>query len=130
MPLDRRISELTDKMLGGSSDTDPHPGKIMKVKAAEISVLMPFGVYAVERLHPGFVAHQHELAAAGKALCSYLEIIRKAGPVVTEVEHQDLMDCMVRHHVLSEIAQIHSTPKDHLCIHLTVRTGGASVQPW
>ena len=130
MPSDRRITQLTDKMLGGPSATAPHPGKIMKVKAAEVSVLLPFAVHAIEVLHPGHVAHENEVVGAGKAVCLYLETVRAAGAIVTESEHQQLMDCMVRHHVLSEIAHINPSPKDHLCIHLTVRTGGASWQPW
>ena len=130
VPNDRRITELTEKMLGGSSSVTPHPGHLMKVKAAEVSVLLPFAVHAILVLHPGQLTNGNELAEAGKALCRYLDIVREAGANVTVEEHNQLMDCMVRRHVLAELAAVHPSPKYHLCIHLTARIGGSLMRSW
>ena len=72
IPHDRRISELTLKMIGGATDVIPHPGNLMKVNAAEVGVLLEFGVHGLVELHPGKISYGNDLAAAGKCLARYL----------------------------------------------------------
>jgi hypothetical protein len=125
VPADRRISELTVKMLGpqgGASAIVLHTGTIMKVKAAEIALLLPFALTVLQRhRHAMHMDRFGELYAAGVALADYCDTIRYAGMMPTLAERHSLMHDMTRHLLNAERALIKFTPKHHLVMHLTFR---------
>ena len=121
VPHDRRITELTPKMLGGAcEDGEDHPGGLMKLKAAQCGRLLCFGVACLDR-HVG-VAYRGDLIKGGQALVEYLDIVRAAGPVPTDAQCRTLTRLVVEHMLASQRACIHFVPKHHLMMHLTTRT--------
>ena len=119
---DRRISELTLKMIGGTPDAIPHPGSLMKVKAAEVGILLEFCVHGLVELHPGTIPYADELTAAGRCLSRYLEVIREAGPILSREEREELMETYIKHCIHCQTALVHFVPTHHLIVHLTFRT--------
>ena len=86
VPHDRRVSELTSKMVShGGVDGEMHKGGLATLKAAEVSVMMHFAVFALEQ-YPGAAAYHEELLSTGRALCDVLSVIHSAGPIPTDVE--------------------------------------------
>ena len=122
MPHDRRIRELTLKMIGGATDVIPHPGNLMKVKAAEVGVLLEFGVHGLVELHPGKNPYGDDLVGGGKCLARYLEVIREAGTILSREQREELMDNYIKHCIHCQTALVHFVPKHHLIIHLTFWT--------
>ena len=121
VPHDRRICELTAKMLGGSSaDCTLHSGHIMKVKASECGVLLGFGVGCLEK-HVG-IPYREDLLLGGRALLEYLDLVRTTGSQPTGVQCNRMTSLVVEHLLCSERALIHFSPKHHLLFHLARRT--------
>ena len=122
VPHDRRVSELTPKLLAHVGvDYGPHQGGLAPLKAAEVSVIMHFAVFALES-YPAAAAYHDELLSAGRALCDLLSAIHSAGPIPTHLETEYMFDSMVQHLVSAEAALIHMVPKHHLSLHLICRT--------
>ena len=122
VPHDRRVSELTPKMLAHVGvDYGPHQGGLATLTAAEVSVIMHVAVFALER-YPAAAAHYDELLSAGRALCDLLSATHSAGPIPTHLETEYMFDSMVRHLVSVEAAFIHMVPKHHLSLHLICST--------
>ena len=121
VPHDRRISELTPKMVPcGNHELANHPGELMKVKAAELGMLLPFCCKLL-RSH-ALPEIGTELLAAGEAIIKYLDVIRGAGSVLTRSEAQQAIDAYVEHCVLCDACGVHFVPKHHLMLHQCMRT--------
>ena len=112
------VSDITPKMIGaaGANPMD-HKGCLMKVKAAETSILMGFALHAL-RTHN---LNQPQLIAAGEALSNYLLVMHSADAVPSNTDCRLLMDHMITHLVLCEGAHVHYAPKHHLCVEMTFR---------
>jgi hypothetical protein len=125
IPQDRRIGDLTIAMLGEDKGCSfggltPHPGCMLKTKAAETGLLMEWGI----QLLKGYTgaAFREELLVAGEALLEWLETIR-ASPLNVPLESQQRMaDCAVRHLAMCERAMVTFVPKCHFFAHLCHRT--------
>ena len=118
IPNDRQLPELTATMIG-LTDEDCHPGGAMKLKAAEVSTLIGFGIILLQRYD---VEHRGALEVAGTALQDYFGRTRSAGIVVSASELQGMMDAMQLHLLASEKAMVAFVPKHHLTAHLVSRT--------
>ena len=103
----------------GAAGQNPikHIGCLMKVKAAETSVLMGFALHALQ-IHN---LNEPELCAAGEALTNYLFVMHGADAVPSPTECRLLMDHMQTHLLLCEAANVRYSPKHHLCIEMTFR---------
>ena len=121
VPPGRRLGDLTTKMLGNEAKgLAAHPGCELKVKAAEVHVLMEWAMVLLQK-HMQVVPFGPDLLVAGRALQEYLRIVKSAGPVLTQREHQDLMDTTIRHLTAAERALIHEVPKYHMWAHSSRR---------
>ena len=134
VPADRRLSDLTFSMLGKSRpgpEIGPRHGCPMSCKAAETGVLMDFAVATLSRHRRRMPASSYpeELLCAGRAMQSYLGVIRTAGSIVSSGEQEDLVHFMRAHLVNARLADIHFVPKHHLWVHLTLRTNKTSCLP-
>ena len=118
IPHDRRVTDITPKMIGaaGANSID-HKGCLMKVKAAETSILMGFALHALKTHN----LNQPQLTAAGEALSTYLLVMHSADAVPSNTDCRLLMDHMITHLVLCEGAHVHYAPKHHLCVEMTYR---------
>ena len=121
IPHDRRVSDITPKMLhGGTTGAHFVAGCPMHCKAAEVAILMPFVVNLLQR-HPGVLEHGAALIEAGSVLCQFNELVHSSGAVISTLQQQTLMNLMQRHMVLCGVLKIHYVPKHHLAIHLVAR---------
>ena len=120
VPLNRRISEITLGMLGGGTPDVEHTGSLMKTKAAEVSSLMHFAVYTLNR-HAGM--GQPHLVGAGTALCRLHDTMKNADDIPTRAECQRMVDLYQEHLVLCDGCGIGFAPKHHLAVHLFARVG-------
>ena len=124
VPANRRIGELTLKMVGnslGANNEHLHPGTNVNLKAAEMGLMLKFCVDEVQRSGRRLKFYD-ELLAAGQSLVTWLAIIHEAPLVMQPAQLQALMDSAVRHLVHCERCRISFAPKHHLFIHLTART--------
>ena len=123
MPHERRLGCLTWKMLGGECEHAAHPGRAIKLKAAETATMLEF---AIDRLtvYKENVAHHAPLLNAGEAMLKWIKTCRTARTRLTPQEYQILLDNCNRFLCSCDAAGIASTPKFHLFGHLTARRGG------
>ena len=97
----------------------PHPGCVMKTKAAETMIVVDWAIDLLDR-YTGIPFHA-EMKAAGKALQKWMNIIRSSPTNLSVEDQQHMRDCMQRHLMQAERAQIHFVPKHHFWAHMTVR---------
>jgi hypothetical protein len=123
VPHDRRIGELTPKMLGDYAvgPSEAHPGGALKLKAAETGLLMSFALHELG-VHGGGLLQSAELVRAGRSLVRYMQIIRESGIILSHAKLTELMECAQRHLVDCERCGIAYSPKHHLFVHLTIRS--------
>ena len=93
----------------------------MKIKAAEVSILVPFCLYLLRRYGPA-LEHADGLIESGVKLVELKHEIRTQGAVFEPAALQRVFDQLQRHLILCDEVGIHMTPKHHLSLHLVVRT--------
>ena len=125
VPHEKRLNELTLGMLGsleGCSVTGHkrHPGSVLKTKAAETGLLVPFAMHLLS-MYGGVVDCKASLQEAGAALCEWLDIVRAEDRIVLPSAQQQLIEEAQRHLLYSAKAGITHTPKHHLFAHITHR---------
>jgi len=112
-----RLGDLTLSMLGG----EPAPeGCMMKTKAAETGMLMPWALRLLQEYEP-HIDCADELTAAGNALVDYMAILRSQPMIMPRHKQQECLDACLRHLVNAERAGLHMVPKHHQFVHLTLR---------
>lgn len=128
IPHNRRLHDLSITMLGSGKVGGgiKHRGFAAKFKAAECSVMLRFAVYYLEKVGQNLPMYSH-LLGAGTALVEYFNLMEAAPLNLSVNMFQDLVDYMQRHLLQCDRAKIVLTPKHHLWIHLTSRTGRPSV---
>eukprot|EP00959_Pyramimonas_sp_CCMP1952_P270713 5659226-Pyramimonas_sp.AAC.1 len=122
VPADMRLGTITDKILP-SDRPDPHPGGMMRVKAAECHVLLNFSIYMLQK-HLHMVQKGVHLLRAGLALEEWCNTCRSARTQLTIPEYQKLLDTCAVHIFEGDKAGIHQLPKHHSFGHLTIRSPG------
>ncbi len=122
IPADRQIGDITDKMLPPYA-ADPHPGGVLKLKAAETSILARFALHMVRR-HENLVTLGTPLRLAGEALQDWLAVISTRRVRLYPSEVQSLVDSAVRHRVLCDRAGVRQQPKHHQIQHMSDRSCG------
>ena len=121
IPHDRRVRDITAKMLGGGVDSSFfEEGCLLKFKAAEVSMLLPFCLYLLQRYGPA-LEHADSLIEAGLKLAEVKREIKTPGTVFELDALQRVFDQMQRHLILCDVVGIHFSPKHHLCLRLVVR---------
>ena len=121
VPHDRRVRDITANMLGGGVNTIFFgEGCLLKSKAAEVSMLLPFCLYLLQRYGPA-LEHADSLIEAGVKLAEVKRELKTQGTVFELDALQRVFDQMQRHLILSDVVGIHFSPKHHLCLHLVVR---------
>lgn len=123
VPADRKITNLTISMLGGKTKhcndgAEPHPGSILKLKAAECGTILEFCV-AILPEYLGVVPHGQELLLAGNALLSWLAITRSESDIVSALSLQEMRTLGQRFLLNCERASVSFTPKFHFFAHLS-----------
>lgn len=126
IPHDRRIGDLTLTMLGSREHCTvggerPHPGTILKTKAAETGIIFEWAMALVQSDLGRLVPHQGELIRSGANLQRWMDITRTSTLVLTPALSQELRDCSQRHLMHSSRALIHFIPKHHFFGHLSER---------
>ena len=102
---------------------DPHPGGVLKLKAAETSILARFALHMVRR-HENVVTLGTPLRLAGEALQDWLAVISTRRVRLYPSEVQSLVDSAVRHRVLCDRAGVRQQPKHHQMQHMSDRSCG------
>ena len=92
----------------------------MKFKEAEISMLIPFCLFILQR-YGHTLEHTDSLIEAGVKLAEVKREIKTQGAVFEPDALQRVFDQMQRHLILCDVVGIHFAPKHHLCLHLVVR---------
>ena len=118
IPRDRRIGDLTLTMLGAKRGCvvrgdHPHPGTVLKTKAAETGIMFEWALNLLQSEFGGGVQHREHLVVAGRALQRWLDITRTDSLCLSLPESQELRDCAQRHLVYSRRAMIALVPKHH-----------------
>jgi len=112
--LSYRIGTLTRKMLGQQHLRD------LKTKAAETGVLVRWATDFCARNTAKFEGARI-LEEAGRALLSYMDIIRTRGRTIPWSDCQVLLDMCLRHMALMDEVPSPKAPKSHMFAHLTLR---------
>ena len=128
IPSDRRLNDFKLNMIGQRGDyavgevERAHPGCPMYMKAAETGIV--FGWARSLLAEKGSKLRTfRSLTAAGDALHEWLEVTRRAGDILTEVEHQSLVDNCQRHLLHSARALVAFVPKHHFFAELSLQSG-------
>ena len=81
IPQDRRIGDLTLVMIGDNrgctvGDSHPHPGTIMKTKAAETGILFEWALDLLRSELGSQVPYRTDLLIAGRSMQQWLDVTR------------------------------------------------------
>jgi hypothetical protein len=127
VPHDRRINDLTLKMLGEKRGCVvrgeyPHPGGGLKLKAAECGIAFKWAISMLRKdcISSG-VLYRSELLSAGLALETWLAVTRSEEICLSVPECQELVDSAQRHLLHSRRAMVAFVPKSHFFAELSLR---------
>ena len=122
-PADRRVATLSIPMLGERLSCvvggSAHPGCAMRLKAAEMSTLLPWSL-ALLAQYGSQVANREELLAAGRSTEQWLEITKQDDDVLPPAACRGLVDNCMRVLAHCSRACVHFTPKFHFFAHLSL----------
>lgn len=123
VPHDRRVSTMSLALLGDrlacAVGGEPHPGGVLKLKAAECGTLLPWAIDLVVEKGQA-VAFRQELLSAARALQTWLETTRENGPVLAPGVAQVLRDSAQRCLLNCMRAKVKFVPKHHFFAHLSL----------
>ena len=127
-PHDRRIGDLTEKMLGDRSNctsgvggVGPHPGRPLHAKAADMHVLMRWSIVLLESSWGRDVAHRVELVASMRAIERFIDVTKTAGMVPTVAQAQSLRDEAQRAILGAGRGGVSFTIKSHMLAECSIR---------
>ena len=120
IPHDRRIGNITAKMLPEYWNDLEHPGGLLKLKAAECHQALLFMIGAIESQIDS-LPHGVALLRAGKSIAQWIQVTHSPRWVLAEDEIQALVDLSVRHRIYSEQAMITVLPKHHAFGNASIR---------
>lgn len=124
IPRERRVSELTLKMLGeppAAVDDQTFAGGTVKLKAAETSVVVRFALHEL-KAYGGGLRNSAELVAGGQALVDLMDALHDAPLQLSGRQLQKCWELAQRHMVSCERCGIRYLPKHHLFMHMIART--------
>ena len=98
----------------------PHPGGILKTKAAESGVMLPWAQKLLADFGGGLPMLTY-FTAAGTAMARWLEVTRTQPDILSPAACQELKDNAQRHLLHSQRALISFTPKHHFFAELTLQ---------
>ena len=120
IPHDRRIGNITAKMLPEYwNDLEHHEG-LLKPKAAECHQALLFMIGAIES-QIASLPHGVALLRAGQSIAQWIQVTHSPRWVLVDDEIQALVDLSVRHRIYSEQAMITVLPKHHAFGHASIR---------
>jgi hypothetical protein len=126
IPFDRRVNELTAKMIGerlGCTVKGPHqhPGCMLKCKAAESSILFAWARSILDQYGSEMPLFKH-LQMAGAALARWLAITREHPNVLPGSAVREIREAAQRHLLYSARALVGFVPKHHFFAELSKST--------